>query len=198
MNVEERIGALSIYLGHVNPADTSWYLSASPQLMALAAERLHVRFGAGQMCALAPTLQAYFTERLISQRAASPNTIAAYKHTFRLLLDFAARRMRYDLTVVYQSDIPHQRMLDGSFVERSRSLLVRRPERLVQLPLAFRVELESNVEEGVIAHCRHALERSPLRLNRRSGGGKHPNRATRFMSYTQPEGESDPFDNSGP
>ena len=44
------------------------------------------------MSALAPALQAYFTQRLISQRAASPNTIAAYKHTFRLLLDFAARR----------------------------------------------------------------------------------------------------------
>jgi integrase/recombinase XerD len=48
VNVEERIGALSIYLGHVSPADTYWYLSASPQLMALAAERLHTRFGAGQ------------------------------------------------------------------------------------------------------------------------------------------------------
>jgi len=40
--------------------------------------------------ALAPALQAYFTQRLISQRASSPNTIAVYKHTFRLLLDFAA------------------------------------------------------------------------------------------------------------
>ena len=44
------------------------------------------------MSALAPTLQAYFTERLISQRDASPNTIAAYKLTFRLLLGFAAER----------------------------------------------------------------------------------------------------------
>ena len=44
------------------------------------------------MTALAPTLQSYFTERLISRRAASPNTIAAYKLTFRLLLDFASRR----------------------------------------------------------------------------------------------------------
>ena len=33
------------------------------------------------MTALAPTLQAFFTERLISQRAASPNTIAGYRHT---------------------------------------------------------------------------------------------------------------------
>lgn len=42
------------------------------------------------MSALAPSLQAYFTGRLIGQRAASPNTIAAYKLTFRLLLAFAA------------------------------------------------------------------------------------------------------------
>ena len=33
------------------------------------------------MTALAPTLQAYFTERLIGQRSASPHTIAAYRHT---------------------------------------------------------------------------------------------------------------------
>ena len=45
------------------------------------------------MSALAPTLQAYFTDRLISQRAASPNTIAAYKLTFRLLLAFASDRI---------------------------------------------------------------------------------------------------------
>ncbi|HEU5005607.1 MAG TPA: tyrosine-type recombinase/integrase [Jatrophihabitantaceae bacterium] len=44
------------------------------------------------MAALAPALQAYFTERLIQQRAASPNTIAAYRTTFRLLLTFAAQR----------------------------------------------------------------------------------------------------------
>src|SRR5258707_11655217 len=45
------------------------------------------------MSALAPTLQAYFPERLISQRAASPNTIAAYRVTFRLLLGFASEHI---------------------------------------------------------------------------------------------------------
>jgi len=40
VNVDERIGALSTYLGHIAPADTYWYLSASPELMSLAAERL--------------------------------------------------------------------------------------------------------------------------------------------------------------
>jgi integrase/recombinase XerD len=44
------------------------------------------------MSALAPALQDYFTDRLISQRAASPNTIAAYKATFRLLLAYASGR----------------------------------------------------------------------------------------------------------
>jgi site-specific recombinase XerD len=41
------------------------------------------------MTPLAPVLQAYFTERLITQRSSSPETIAAYRHAFRLLLRFA-------------------------------------------------------------------------------------------------------------
>lgn len=45
IKIDERIATLSTYLGHVSPADTYWYLSASPELMALAAERVHDRFG---------------------------------------------------------------------------------------------------------------------------------------------------------
>ena len=37
-----------------------------------------------------PPLQAFFTDRLIRQRQASPHTVAAYRDTFRLLLAFAA------------------------------------------------------------------------------------------------------------
>jgi integrase/recombinase XerD len=44
------------------------------------------------MSALAPTMQAFFTERLQGQRQASPNTIAAYRDTFRLLLAFAEQQ----------------------------------------------------------------------------------------------------------
>jgi site-specific recombinase XerD len=40
------------------------------------------------MSALAPTLQAFFTERLLAQRRASPHTIAAYRDAFCLLLGF--------------------------------------------------------------------------------------------------------------
>jgi integrase len=44
------------------------------------------------MTALAPVLQAFFTDRLARQRDASPHTIAAYRDTWRLLLGFAAAR----------------------------------------------------------------------------------------------------------
>jgi site-specific recombinase XerD len=42
--------------------------------------------------ALAPVLQAFFTDRLARQRHASPQTIAAYRDTWRLLLAFALER----------------------------------------------------------------------------------------------------------
>jgi site-specific recombinase XerD len=42
--------------------------------------------------ALAPTLEAFFTERLAAQRRASGHTIAAYRDTWRMLLAFASRR----------------------------------------------------------------------------------------------------------
>jgi integrase/recombinase XerD len=44
------------------------------------------------MTALAPTLQMFFTDRLISQRRASPHTVTGYRDTFRLLLDFTTTR----------------------------------------------------------------------------------------------------------
>ena len=44
------------------------------------------------MTALAPTLQAFFTDRLARQRHASGQTVAAYRDAWRLLLAFAAER----------------------------------------------------------------------------------------------------------
>ena len=49
IDVETRMLALSTYLGHVNIADTYWYLSASPELVGLVAERLDdMAAGAGR------------------------------------------------------------------------------------------------------------------------------------------------------
>jgi integrase/recombinase XerD len=44
-DVERRLPVLSTYLGHVHVADTYWYLTACPELMGLAVERLEKRWG---------------------------------------------------------------------------------------------------------------------------------------------------------
>jgi hypothetical protein len=36
---------LSTYLGHVDPANTYWYLSAAPELVGLAGDRLERHLG---------------------------------------------------------------------------------------------------------------------------------------------------------
>ena len=38
-------------------------------------------------------LQSFFSQRLMAQRKASPHTIAAYRDTFRLLLQFAQKQL---------------------------------------------------------------------------------------------------------
>ena len=44
------------------------------------------------MSALATSLQAWFTDRLIRERGASPHTIASYRDTIRLLLTYASEK----------------------------------------------------------------------------------------------------------
>lgn len=46
LDVAARMPLLSTYLGHADPARTYWYLSAAPELLALAARRLEHRGGA--------------------------------------------------------------------------------------------------------------------------------------------------------
>ena len=44
-DVKARMPLLSTYLGHVHPSDTYWYLSAAPELLELAGERLERHLG---------------------------------------------------------------------------------------------------------------------------------------------------------
>ena len=74
---------LSTYMGHVSPASTYWYLSASPDLLRARPDGSR---GGTAMTPLAPTMQSFFTVRLSAQRNASPNTVAAYRARFRLLV----------------------------------------------------------------------------------------------------------------
>ena len=45
VEVQAKLPLLSTYMGHVQPQDTYWYLSAAPELLALAGERLERHLG---------------------------------------------------------------------------------------------------------------------------------------------------------
>ncbi len=50
-------------------------------------------------------LQAFFTDRLLHQRQASPHTIASYRDTFCLLLAFAQKRLKKAPSVLHLKDL---------------------------------------------------------------------------------------------
>jgi site-specific recombinase XerD len=54
---------------------------------------------------LASLIEAFFCKRLISQRRASPHTVASYRDTFRLLLVFAQERMHRPVSQLALKDI---------------------------------------------------------------------------------------------
>jgi integrase/recombinase XerD len=109
------------------------------------------------MTLVAALLEAFFTERLQHQRNASPNTIAAYRDTFRLLLAFAQERLRKPPSALPLAD------LDASLVaaflqylEKQRRNSVRtRNARLAAIHSFFRyVALQ---EPALSATCQRVL-----------------------------------------
>src|SRR5215204_2109288 len=88
------------------------------------------------MTALATTLQAFFTDRLARQRQVSPNTLAAYRDTLRLLLVFAAdkkgkepSKLEIDdldaaLIGAFLDDLEHQRK-NGARTRNARLAAIR-------------------------------------------------------------------------
>lgn len=92
------------------------------------------------MSALAPTMEAFFTERLLTQRQASPRTVAAYRDSLRMLLIFAKKRTG---KAPYQLDIADiDAELVGAFLshlEQDRHNSVRtRNTRLAAIRSLFR------------------------------------------------------------
>lgn len=92
------------------------------------------------MTALAPVLEAFFTERLGRQRQASPNTVRAYRDSFRLLLDFAHQRTGKQPCQLDLADLNAE--LIGGFLdhlERDRHNTVRtRNARMAAIRSLFR------------------------------------------------------------
>ena len=60
-------------------------------------------------------LESFFTQRLMSQKQVSPHTIASYRDTFRLLLDFAQKRLHKQPSCLVLQDLDAP--LIGAFLE---------------------------------------------------------------------------------
>ena len=98
-------------------------------------------------------LQSFFSQRLMAQRKASPHTIAAYRDTFRLVLQFAQRRLHKTPSQLGLEDLDASMI--GAFLDdlekcrhngaRSRNL------RLTAVRSFFRyAALESPTHAGLI------------------------------------------------
>ena len=67
------------------------------------------------MSSLAPTLQAFFTDRLVRQRHASSETVAAYRDALRLLVCFASQHVHKQPSQLSIADLDAS--LIGSFLD---------------------------------------------------------------------------------
>jgi integrase/recombinase XerD len=119
------------------------------------------------MSALAPTLQAFFTDRLVRQRQASPHTVAAYRDTLRLLVRFAAERLGTEPSKLDIGD------LDATFIsafldhrEHDRGNSIRtRNARLAAIRSLFRYAAFRHPEHAAVIE--RVLAIPPKRFERR-------------------------------
>jgi integrase/recombinase XerD len=119
------------------------------------------------MTALATSLQAFFTDRLIRQRQASPHTLAAYRDTLRLLLVFASARQKMEPSKLDIDDLDAP--LVGAFLdhlEQQRDNGVRtRNARLAAVRSLFRYAALRHPEHAAVIE--RVLTIPPKRVGRR-------------------------------
>ena len=113
-------------------------------------------------------IQQFFTERLCTQMQASPNTIAGYRDTLRLLLRFASERTGRAPTKLKIEDLDADRV--GEFlahVERERRNSARtRNTRLAAIRSLFRFVAMN--EPAYLLHCQRILAMPSKRYVRRT------------------------------
>lgn len=114
-------------------------------------------------------LEAFFTDRLIRQRQASPHTIGGYRDTFRLLLTFARQRLQKDPSRLALEDVDAP--LIGAFLdhlEQARGNSARtRNVRLAAIHsffryVAFQAPTHSAVIQRVLAMPSKRYDRRPI------------------------------------
>ncbi|NOX96275.1 MAG: tyrosine-type recombinase/integrase, partial [Alphaproteobacteria bacterium] len=112
-------------------------------------------------------VQRFFTQRLMSQLHASPHTIASYRDTFRLLLNFASREQGRPPTDLEVADINAEivgRFL--SFVEQERGNTARsRNTRLAAIRSFFKYVAVN--EPQLLHHCQRVLAMPSKRHEKR-------------------------------
>jgi site-specific recombinase XerD len=103
-------------------------------------------------------IESFFIERLISQRQASPHTIASYRDTFRLLFIFIQDRLKKSPSLAQIEDLSPESVLDFlKDLEQNRGCSARsRNQRLSALRsffhyLAFKVPEKSGLIQQVLA-----------------------------------------------
>jgi site-specific recombinase XerD len=111
-------------------------------------------------------LQAFFTNRLIQQRRASPHTLAAYRNTFRMLLRFAVERLGREPSRLVLADLDAaflSEFLDHLEQERGNSARSRNA-RLAALRAFFRYV--ALTEPAHALHCQRVLAIPSKRFER--------------------------------
>jgi integrase/recombinase XerD len=104
------------------------------------------------MSLLAPTLEAFFTQRLVAQRQASPHTIASYRDSLRLLLAFVEQHTGIPPSRLDLGDLDAH--VIGAFLdylERERGVAVRtRNLRLAAIRSLFRFAALRHPEHAAV------------------------------------------------
>jgi len=113
-------------------------------------------------------VQRFFIERLTTQLGASPNTVASYRDTFRLLLKYASDTLGRSPTSLQIADI-NAELVGGflSFVETTRANCTRsRNTRLAAIRSFFKHV--ASQEPQLLHHCQRILSMPSKRHERRA------------------------------
>src|SRR5271154_5320969 len=113
-------------------------------------------------------LQRFFSERLAMQLHASPNTVASYRDTFRLLLKYAADRLGRAPTGLQIADIDAKLVGDFlTFVENNRGNGARSRNTRLSAIRSFFKYVAGN-EPQLLYHCQKVLAMPSKRYEKRT------------------------------
>jgi site-specific recombinase XerD len=113
-------------------------------------------------------LQRFFSERLATQLHASPNTVASYRDTFRLLLKYAADRLKRQPTQLQVADLDAELIGDFlTFIETRRGNGARSRNTRLSAIRSFFKYVAGN-EPQLLHHCQQLLAMPSKRYEKRT------------------------------